>query len=52
MKNDVEISRILANETRMKILDLLGKNNKMSCGSLREMLGGINTGKLNYHLSP
>lgn len=45
-----QVNRILANETRDRIIDLLLENEKMSYGEIREMLGQINTGKLNYHL--
>lgn len=51
MKDDAtRINRILANPTRRTILELLRQNMEMSYVEIRQTLGSINTGRLNYHL--
>lgn len=50
MADETGIGRALSSGTRVEILKLLARNGPMSHSEIRESLGGINTGKLNYHL--
>ena len=51
MKDDmVRINKILANSTRREILEIINQRGETTYADIRQTLGQMNTGRLNYHL--